>query len=111
MSLSLPGVTEAPHFDRTAFRVRTIFASLPAEGDTANLRLTPDQQEHWCALLPDALAPVPNKWGAKGWTRLRLSEIGAGDLGLLLRLAWSNCGGRAGADTTRTRKTIRKVKG
>lgn len=101
MALSLPGVTEAPHFDRTVFRARTIFATLPAEEDTANLCLTPDQQEHWCSLLADALAPVPNRWGAKGWTKVRLSRITDDVMGLILRLAWTNCGGSEGTEGSR----------
>lgn len=89
LALALEGTTEAPHFDRRAFRARTIYATLAPGGLTANLKLDRDQQDHWCALLPLALSPVPNKWGAQGWTLVRLDQLEEADLALLLRLAWS----------------------
>ena len=45
IALSLAGTTEAPHFDRTAFKVKRIYATLAADGKTANLKLDPDEQE------------------------------------------------------------------
>jgi hypothetical protein len=35
VALSLDGTTEAPHFDRAAFKVRRIYA-MPAGGKSAN---------------------------------------------------------------------------
>lgn len=96
LALSLPGTTEAPHFDRTAFRVRRIYSTLPAAGQVANLRLSPEEQAHWCRLLPEAVRPVPNRWGAQGWTEVTLDRIDLADLEILLRRAWSGAGGRAG---------------
>lgn len=89
LALALPGTVEVPHFDRRAFKARTIFASLAPDGRTANLRLDRDGQDHWCSLLPEALSPVPNKWGAQGWTVLRLDQLSDPDLDTLVRLAWS----------------------
>ncbi|MFN3868098.1 MAG: MmcQ/YjbR family DNA-binding protein [Hyphomicrobiaceae bacterium] len=93
LALELPGTTEAPHFDRTAFRVRRIYATLPRDGVTANLRLSPDEQAHWCALLPSALRPVPNKWGDQGWTEVTLARLDRDDLAAVLRAAWRTGGG------------------
>ena len=45
IALSLEGVSEAPHFDRAAFRYAKIFVTLAADGLTANFKFTPDQQE------------------------------------------------------------------
>ena len=90
LALALDGTTEAPHFDRRAFKTRTTFATLAADSRTANLKFDRDQQDHWCALLPQALAPVPNKWGLQGWTTVQLDRIGEADLAVLLHLAWSN---------------------
>jgi hypothetical protein len=45
IALSLEGTAEAPHFDRAAFKVVRIYATLAADGRTANLRFTPDGQE------------------------------------------------------------------
>jgi len=93
-ALSLPGTTEAPHFDRQAFRVKRIYCTLAPSGESANLRLTPEDQEHGCGLLPGALSPVPNRWGARGWTEVKLADIDPADLAIVLRLAWSSGGGR-----------------
>ncbi|CUA84913.1 YjbR [Chelatococcus sambhunathii] len=94
LALSLPGTTEAPHFDRAAFRARRIFATLPRDGTAANLRLSPEDQAHWCALLPAALRPVPNGWGARGWTEVLLDRIDLVDLETILQRAWLDAGGR-----------------
>ncbi|WP_293867620.1 MmcQ/YjbR family DNA-binding protein [uncultured Alsobacter sp.] len=110
LALALPGTTEAPHFDRRAFRVRTTYATLPPDGATANLRLTPDDQAHWCGLLPAALAPVPNKWGQQGWTTVTLAVIAPDDLAAVLRRAWQIGGGGAAPKPART-KRARSEKG
>jgi phosphopantothenate synthetase len=34
-ALALAGTLEAPHFDRTAFKVRRIYATMPADGKTS----------------------------------------------------------------------------
>ncbi len=88
IALSLEGTTEAPHFDRTAFRVARIYATLAADGRSANFKLTPDEQEFKCMMLPDAFAPVPNAWGRQGWTTGRLAKLDAADLRATLELAW-----------------------
>lgn len=89
IALSLDGATEAAHFDRRAYRTRKIFATLAADGLTANICLGSDNQEHWCTRLPEAVSPVPNRWGARGWTVVRLDRIDPADLEVLLRIAWA----------------------
>jgi len=73
VALSPDGTIEAPHFDRTAFKVRRIYATLAADGKTANLMLTLDEQALKSELAPDAFSPVPNAWGARGATMAKLS--------------------------------------
>jgi hypothetical protein len=90
LALALEGASEAPHVDRTAFRVARIFATLAPDGATANLKLTPDEQELKCLLQPAAFARVPNRWGAQGWTTIRLDAIGVPELQGALELAWRN---------------------
>jgi hypothetical protein len=90
LALALEGTTETPHFDRTAFRARRIYATLAADGKTANLMFTPDQQEFKCLLAPDAFAPVSNAWGKRGATTVILSQLTAEELEDALRLAWSS---------------------
>jgi len=59
IAMGLEGTTSAPHFDRTAYKVKRIYATLAADAKTANLKFTPDEQEFKCMLAPDAFAPVP----------------------------------------------------
>lgn len=90
IALSLEGTTEAPHFDRAAFRVARIYATLDADGLTANLNLTPDEQEFKCMLAPEAFKPLPNKWGASGWTTLVLASLSEDDLRTALVMAYAH---------------------
>jgi hypothetical protein len=92
LALALDGTTEAPHFDRTAFKVKRIFATLAADGQTVNLRLLPDEQELKCAVAPDAFAPVPNAWGRQGWTTMHLARVSEEELAAALRMAWAHAG-------------------
>jgi hypothetical protein len=88
IALSLEGTTEAPHFDRAAFKVSRIYVTLAADGRTANFKFTSDEQELKCLVAPEAFAPVPNAWGQQGWTTARLSALGAADLKAALETAW-----------------------
>lgn len=65
IALSLEGTTELPHLDRTAFKAAKIYATLAADGLTANLKFTPDEQEFKCLLAPQAFSPVANAWGRR----------------------------------------------
>ena len=88
LALALPGTTEAPHFDRTSFRARTIFATLAPDGTTANLNLGPDEQQFRCTLAPHGFAPVPNAWGRQGWTTATLAALDEAELAAALQAAW-----------------------
>jgi len=86
--MSLDGTTEAPHFERTAFKVARIYATLAPDGLTANLKLSHDEQELKCITAPDAFRRVPNAWGRQGWTTATLSELDAPELRQALETAW-----------------------
>src|ERR1700704_3167847 len=88
IALSLAGTTQAPHFDRTAFRVARIYATLAADGRTTNLKLRPQEQEFKCMMAPDAFAPVPGGWGRQGWTTVTLAMISKVELESALQMAW-----------------------
>jgi hypothetical protein len=90
LAMALPGTVEAPHFDRAAFKVARIYATLAADGRSANLKLTPDEQEFKCMLNPAAFTAIPNGWGRQGWTTVTLSEIDAAELGAALEMAWAH---------------------
>ncbi len=95
MALALPGTTEAPHFDRAAFKVDRIFVTLDADGRTANFKFTPDEQEFKCQLAPEVFAPVDNAWGRQGWTTARLAAASEGDLQAALEMAHAHAIGKA----------------
>lgn len=76
LALEFPDASEKPHFHRTAFRTpRKTFATLDPAVPDLNLMFSPDLQEHWCALAPEALAPVPGGWGRLGATRCDLTRV------------------------------------
>ena len=88
IALALDGTTEAPHFDRLAFKVARIYVTLAADGLTANFKFTPDDQELKCLTAPEAFAPIANAWGKQGWTTATLSALTLSELTNALELAW-----------------------
>ncbi len=95
IALSLEGTVAAPHFDRTAFKVKRTYATLAADRLTANLKLTPDEQELKCTLYPEALAPIDNAFGKQGWTTCELSSLDVAELRDVLEMAWRHAQGKA----------------
>lgn len=94
IALSMPEVTEAPHFDRAAFRVARIFVTLAADGLSANLKFTPDEQEFKCQLAPDIFTAIDNGWGRQGWTTISLPEATEDDLRAALDMAYVHAVGK-----------------
>lgn len=87
LALALPGVVDQPHFDRRAFKARVIFATLAPDGLTANFKFSPDEQQLKCMVAPEALAPLANAWGARGWTRATLAALSERALATALQMA------------------------
>jgi hypothetical protein len=88
LALSLENASEAPHFDRVAFRTpRRIFATLARSGVDLNFMFDHALQAHFCALSPDAIAPVPGGWGRMGATRCDLKKIDAATFNAALKAA------------------------
>ena len=52
--------------------------------------LTPDQQAGLIEDASEIFLPVPNKWGEKGVTLVRLAKVKPDVLAGALRMAWSN---------------------
>ena len=88
IATGLSGTTSAPHFERTAFKVQRTYATLAADGLSANLKLTPDEQEFKVMLAPEAFASVPGGWGRQGWTVVTLAAVGREELAAVLEMAW-----------------------
>ncbi|MGE3144898.1 MAG: MmcQ/YjbR family DNA-binding protein [Pseudorhodoplanes sp.] len=88
IALALEGTKEAPHFDRRAFRVNRIYATLAADRRTANLKFLPEDQALKCTVAPEAFQAVPGGWGRQGWTTAVLSELKVRELEQALEIAW-----------------------
>ena len=88
LAFALDGTLAAPHFDRTAFRAARIYATLAADGLSANFRFSPDEQEFKCMMAPDAFRPIPNAWGRQGWTVGTLAALSEAELKDALEAAW-----------------------
>lgn len=95
IALALPGTTEAPHFDRAAFKVQRIYVTLAADGHTANFKFTPDEQDFKCQLAPEVFTPIDNAWGRQGWTMATLGAASADDLRSALEMAYAHALGNA----------------
>ncbi|HVZ99922.1 MAG TPA: MmcQ/YjbR family DNA-binding protein [Caulobacterales bacterium] len=88
LALSLADASEAPHFNRFAFRTpRKIFATLAGDGADINLMFDPAHQELFCEQAPRAFAPVPGGWGRMGATRCDLRAVDARTLLSALKAA------------------------
>jgi hypothetical protein len=89
LALALPLVSEAPHFDRLAFRTpRKIFATMSASAGDLNLMLDPDLRDFYCEQAPRALTPVPGRWGHRGATRCDLRYVDEATLRSALQAAY-----------------------
>jgi hypothetical protein len=77
MALSFPGTEPTPHFERTGFKVtgRRMFTTYLAKNNTANIFLTPKEQQVFSKMSVGNIYPVPNKWGEKGATTFELNKV------------------------------------
>jgi hypothetical protein len=101
LALSLENASEAPHFDRVAFRTpRRIFATLARSGVDLNFMFDHAQQKHFCAEAPEAIAPVAGGWGRMGATRCDLKAIDTATFTAALKAAHA----RANTPLTKSRK-------
>ena len=95
LALALPEAAQSAHFGTTDFRVRNkIFASHP-KPESFVLKLTPEQQQMLVEAEPAIFAPLPNKWGQKGWTAASIGALDAPTARSALRMAWGNVAPKA----------------
>lgn len=87
IALSLQGTTSAPHFDRVAFKVKRTFATLAADGRSANIKFTPEEQELKCMVAPEIFRAIDNGWGRQGWTTMTLASANEADIVAALQMA------------------------
>ena len=90
MAMALPNVSEQPHFERTAFKTKKIFATLDVKGALACLILSLIDQSVFTKVDPAVIYPLPNKWGLQGATYFELKKIKKGILKHALKQAYEN---------------------
>lgn len=91
LALSFHGATEAPHFERSAFKVKKIFATLDEKNKRACLMLSSVDQSVFSAFDPKIIYPVPNKWGNQGATYFELNAVRKDMLKDALSQAYNRC--------------------
>jgi len=84
-ALALPEAHEGSHMGRADLRVREkIFATLPEDGQTVNMKVTPSNLDALVRARPGAIADV---WGGR-WMGVRLDLVDADEVHELLKDAW-----------------------
>ncbi|MCY7358895.1 MAG: MmcQ/YjbR family DNA-binding protein [Rudanella sp.] len=74
--MSLPEATEAPHFDKSSFRIgKKIFATLNIPANRVCVKLSVTNQDLFSTFDQTIIYPVPNKWGKQGWTLVNLANV------------------------------------
>ena len=88
MALALRGTSEAPHHERTSFRVAgKIFATMPPNGDSVNLLLDEEEARAAAEESPDWVELL--WWGRRlSGVRVDLAQADADVLGELLEDAY-----------------------
>jgi hypothetical protein len=89
IAMSLPEVTEQPHFEYTSFRIRgKIFATAPPGGEHLHVFVADDTREQALARNPEFLDKL--LWGGKvRGLRVALREAKSKVIARLLVQAWS----------------------
>lgn len=89
LALQFPETVEAPHFEKTSFRVGgKIFATLNTRDQRATVKLSEKDQDLFCLMKGGVIYPVANKWGKQGWTIVELPKVTASVLKEVLKTAY-----------------------
>lgn len=91
LALSFEGATEYMHFDRPAFKVKKIFATIDLPNKRVCLMLSPIDQSVFCTFDKNVIYPVPNKWGLQGATYVELKTVPKELLMDALTQAYNKC--------------------
>ena len=88
-AMSLPDVTEEPHFKYTSFRVRRkIFVTAPPDGEFIHVFVTEEQRQLALALEPDVVEKL--RWGTSVvGLRVRLASAKPAFVSELVRQSWA----------------------
>jgi hypothetical protein len=73
---SFPEITEEPHFEKTAFKVKKkIFATYSMATEIVCIKLSLIDQDVFCTAGKTIIYPAPGAWGKKGWTFINLKKV------------------------------------
>ena len=76
LALAFPEAEEAPHFEKTSFRIKKkIFATIDEKNNRGVLKFSEIDQSVFCASSEMIFYPIPNKWGKQGWTFVDLTKV------------------------------------
>lgn len=76
LALSLPEVTTAPHFDKTAFKTKKrIFMALAPKNSTLSAKLTAIEQDIFLTAFPTQCHAATGQWGRDGWTVFSFPQL------------------------------------
>ena len=89
-ALSLPETTEAPHFDKSSFRVKgKTFATVPVGGKLLHVNVEVDEGQALVEEMPEAFEAIT--WGKQtktDWIRVHLAKADRAIVQELLEDAW-----------------------
>ena len=88
MAMSLPEVTERQTWGKPTFRVQNkLFVTLAADGGSATLKSSPEEQRSLIADEPDTFA-IAAYLGRHGWITVQLDHVGKTQMKELVTDAW-----------------------
>jgi hypothetical protein len=90
IALAFPGAEEGSHMGHVDFRVGgKVFATLGYPDQAWGMAsVTPEQQEDFMVLAPEAFEPAAGAWGRGGSTLVRLEAVSEELLETALAAAW-----------------------
>ena len=90
--LTLQEVFAVSHFKRIGYKVsgKRMICTYDDQTGSANIFLTPEQQEKYCVNSPQYIYPVPNKWGEKGATTFEIEHLEIGQVEPAIMSAYRN---------------------
>ena len=91
LALSLPEVTEQPHFHLSSFRVKNkIFSTLWEVEKKLMIKLSLVDQSVFCDMDKNIIYPVPGGWGKQGATFIELAKVKKQVVEDALACAWKS---------------------
>jgi YjbR len=85
----LPDLTEYDHFGSNAFKGKgSTFVTVWETKNTANLRLSPEEQRRFVMLDGEGFVEIDNAWGRQGWTTVNLEFVDEAAFREALTSAW-----------------------